>query len=67
MTDQWATYADAASLVGVPVNTLRVWVHRGRKGKSRHIETRTIHRQVYVHLADVRHAERDSRQRADLV
>lgn len=61
MTDQWATYADAARDVGVPEATIRVWVHRGRKGTGRRIETTVIGRRLHVHLADVRRAERDSR------
>lgn len=68
MTDQWCTYTDAATLTGVAVGTLRVWVHRGRIGKGRPIETRIVGRKVYLHLGDVRRAERDSRlrQAADL-
>ena len=59
--DQWATYADAARIVGVPEATLRWWVHRGRKGQGARIETLSIRGRVYVHLEDTRRTERDAR------
>lgn len=55
MTDQWATYADAAFLVGVNEATIRTWGKRGR------VATQRIGRRMHVHLGDVRRAERDLR------
>lgn len=57
MTDQWATYADAARLARVRPGTIRVWVNRDRV-RAEHVGRRTL-----VHLGDVRRAERDWRQR----
>lgn len=57
MTDQWARVDDAAKLVRVRPGTIRVWATRGR------VRTERQGRHTYVHLGDVRHAERDWRQR----
>lgn len=57
MNDQWALVDDAARLVRVLPGTIRVWATRGR------VRTERIGRRTYVHLSDVRHAERDWRER----
>lgn len=57
MTDQWALVNDAARLVRVRPGTIRVWVTRGKI----RAEVHGAHR--YVHLGDLRRAERDWRER----
>lgn len=55
MTAQWITAADAADVTGVRAALIRRWAGRGV------IESRREGRRLYVHLADVRRAERDLR------
>lgn len=56
MTDQWATYAEAARLCRLRPDLLRQWASRGR------ITKRVIGGRVYVLLAEVRRAEKDLRE-----
>lgn len=57
VSDQWATYADAARIVRVRPGTIRVWVCRGK------VRIDVQGKRVFVHLSDVRHAEREWRDR----
>ncbi len=59
MSAQWATYADAATLTGVPEATLRQWKRRGV------VRAVTIGRKVHIDLADARRAERSLRLHGD--
>lgn len=61
---EWLRYAEASDRVGVPVTTLKVWVHR------RKVRTERVGRATWLHLGDVRHAEAASytrQQRAQSV
>jgi len=55
MSDQWATYADAATLTGVNEALLRKWKRKGV------VASTTISGRVHVALGDVRRAERSLR------
>jgi DNA-binding transcriptional MerR regulator len=57
VSDQWALVNDAARLVRVRPGTIRVWATRGKV----RAEVRGAHR--YVHLGDVRRAEKAWRER----
>ena len=55
MSDQWATYADAARLCRLRPDLIRQWARRGR------ITKRVINGKPHVLLSEVRRAERDLR------
>lgn len=54
-SDQWATYADAAAIVGVPEALLRKWKRKGV------IDSTVIGGKIHVELGDIRRAERSMR------
>lgn len=54
---EWLTVTQAARIVRVRVETVRVWVSRGRVGRHRE----------FVNMADVREAEHAWRVRLGLV
>lgn len=58
--ERWATYRHASELLGVPVNTLRWWVHSGR------VRGETVGRLTWINLAEAEDAERARRHAEDV-
>ena len=55
---RWTTYQHASELLGVPVNTLRWWVHVHR------VTAKAVTGRVWLDLEEAEDAERDQRRRA---